>query len=103
MNTSSVMNQTVTNVSGATALVSASTSKTASIIQDSAQANAPEVIQTAQDLMTTSDLIAVISVIVLVLSFLWNVYSTRRRNNISMMNYKLEREKFEESKKNPHC
>lgn len=79
---------TVTNVSGATAIVSASTSKVVSM-------GSPETIDMMREVMTTADIIGVCSFVVLALSFLWNVYSTRRKNKIELMNYELEREKFE--------
>ena len=85
----------VTNLSGATAIVSVSTSKTASMIQDSVPPGLVEVIQRTQEVMTTADIVGVCSFVVLFLSFVWNVYSTRKKNQIEERNYMLEREKFE--------
>lgn len=98
MNTSNALTSVVTNVSGAIALGSAASSKTISIIQEHVPLN-EAVFNRTQDVMSTTDIIAIGSFIILMLSFGWNLWSTRRRNNIADKNYQLEREKFELLKK----
>lgn len=94
MSTPNTITSAVTNLSGATALASAASSKTVSVIQENVIMS-DAVFNRAQEVMTMTDKIAIGSFTVLVLSFAWNLYSTRRRNNIAERNYQLEREKFD--------
>lgn len=91
--------QSVTTVSGTAAIVSASTSKTAGYIQGVSPTDAVDVVQTTQSIVDVADVIGLCSFGVLLCSFVWNVYSGRKRTAIEQANVDLEREKFEYLKK----
>ena len=82
MNVANQISATTTQVSGAVTLVSASSSKTASLIAESSP-DVPRVMETASKVIINADTLALCSFVVMVLSFVWNIYSTRRRNNIA--------------------
>lgn len=93
--------QHVTNASGTVAIASTSTSLgVASVINSS-----PEITQslatTAQSVISTADLIGIFSVSILALSFLFNVYATKRRRILAEKQTSLD-ERFYTLRKAEH-
>lgn len=87
--------QTVINVSGTTSIASIASAKTAEMVVAGAPATSTQVIEAANTVMTNADTLALCSFAVLLFSTMWNVYSTRRRNNILERNHQLDREKHQ--------
>lgn len=78
MTVASNVTAVTTQVSGATVIGSALSSKTAEYVASSAPT--PEVMERATSVMITSDQLALASFIVMALSAVWNIYSGRRRD-----------------------
>lgn len=78
--TMNVANNVVTQVSGATVIGSALSSKTAEYVASSAPT--PEVMERATSVMVSSDQLALASFLVMLGSALWNIYSGRRRDKL---------------------
>lgn len=79
MNVSSQVSAATTQVSGAVAIASASSSKTASLIAESS----PEAVGATASVMFNAELIGLCSFVVMLLSFVWNVYSTKKRDKLN--------------------
>lgn len=78
MDTSNLVATPATYVSGATAITSTAVSKTAELAVSSSIS--PETAQTAAKVMITADNLALLSCIVMILTFLWNVYLGYRKD-----------------------
>lgn len=78
MNVASNVTSVTTQVSGATVIGSALSSKTAEYVASSAPT--PEVVERATSVMITSDQLALASFIIMAVSAIWNIYSGRRRD-----------------------
>lgn len=101
MNLSTVTPQHVTSASGTIAIASTSTSITTQRMLSDAPASAQELIQTAHEVISTADMIALASCLVLISSFAWNIYSSRKKQQMDEKFYilrqqelELEKEKF---------
>lgn len=92
MQITSVTNQTVTSASGTVAIASASTSKGVLIVTKDAPTS---VVQSAMEVVTIADIVAISSFVVLLLSSLWNVYSSRKMQQIESKNHELESRKLD--------
>lgn len=79
MNVSSQLSAATTQVSGAVAIASASSSKTASLIAESS----PEAAGATAGVIFNAELIGLCSFVVMLLSFVWNVYSTKKRDKLN--------------------
>lgn len=78
MNVANSVTAITTQVSGATVIGSALSSKTAEYVASSAPT--PEVAERATNIMVSSDQLALASFLVMLFSALWNIYSGRRRD-----------------------
>ncbi|AUS01905.1 TMhelix containing protein [Vibrio phage 2.044.O._10N.261.51.B8] len=70
----------VTQASGVVTIASASASRTAEFVASSAPT--PEVMETTARVMSTSEMLAIGSFVVMLLSAVWNWHSNRKRNQI---------------------
>lgn len=86
--------QHVTNASGTIALASTSTSIGAQKIVNEAPASAEHMLHTANSVITTADMIALGSVSIMLASFLWNVYSSKKNRQIDEKFYRLRQEEL---------
>ena len=97
MNVTSNLSAGATQASGVVTIASASASKTAEYVASSAPS--PEVIETTTKIMSMSELLAVASFVVMLLSAIWNWHSNRRRNQIIKENneytWKLKEKELE--------
>lgn len=78
MTVASNVTAVTTQVSGATVIGSALSSKTAEYVASSAPT--PEVMERATSVMITSDQLALASFVIMAISAIWNIYSGRRRD-----------------------
>lgn len=93
MDTSNLVATPVTYVSGATAITSAAVSKTAGLAESSSIS--PEAVQTVAKVIVTADTLAMASFAVMVLTFIWNVYISYRRDRREEKQRQWEREQRE--------
>ena len=92
MNLSAVTSQHITNASGTVAIASTSTSLGVTKVVNSAPyAENSGIIDTANAVITTADMIGIFSAVVLLASFAWNVYATRKR-----LKFKAEKAEFDQ-------
>lgn len=94
MNPSSVTAQHVTNASGTVAIASSSTSIGATSVMTGVAPD-PVLIQNVASMVSTADMIALCSCVVLALSFAYNVYSTRKRRIIDESEHELRAKEYE--------
>lgn len=87
--------QTVTNASGTIAVASSSTSIGAQKIISEAPANAEQLLHTANQVITTADIIALCSCTILLFSFIWTIYSSRKKRVIDEKYYILRKQEYE--------
>lgn len=103
MSPSHVTAQTVTNASGTIALASTSTNIGVTQVVNAAPVTGAEhLIHTAGAVLSLTEITGLCSAAVLILSFLWNIHSTRRklkqtdqRNAINEKFYQLRKEEHE--------
>ncbi len=97
MNVSSQVSAATTQVSGAVAIASASSSKTASLIAESSPDIQIDAVGATATVMFNAEVIGLCSFIVMLLSFVWNVYSTKKRDKLNadmrIKEYELEERK----------
>ena len=74
---------TTTQVSGAVAIGSASSSKIATSIVESAPSMPHSAIQTASNVIVSAEFIGLCSFAVMLLSFIYNVYATNKRDRFN--------------------
>ena len=80
MNLSSLTAQHLTTTSGTLAIASTSTSLgVKKVISSAPSSGAEKMISDASTVLNVTEIIGICSVTILVLSFIWNVYSTKRR------------------------
>jgi len=79
MNAVNQISGATTQVSGAVTIGSALSSRTAEYVASSADAT-PLVVENAAKVMISADQLAMASFVVMLMSAIWNVFSTRRRD-----------------------
>jgi hypothetical protein len=107
MNPTSATIQNVTNVSGTVAIASSSTSIGVAKVAASAPPEATYLIDQANSVITSADMIAICSTVVLLTSLVWNVYASKKKQNMDEKFYQLrqaelalERAKFQQETSN---
>ncbi len=109
MSLSVATTQHVTNASGTIAIASTSTSISVASVISEAPVDAHNLVDIANQVITTADVIGICAIIVLTLSFIHTVVVTRKRKlehavrvyqdqqfyNLRLKEYELEREKFQ--------
>ena len=90
MDISNIVTTPVTHVSGAITIGSVAVSKTAQLAESSL--TSPEIAETTTKIMVTADTLAVLSFIVMVLTFIWNVYLGYRKDRRDEKQRQWERE-----------
>lgn len=95
MTPSSVTTQHVTNASGTIAIASTSTSIGAQTIASKAPAGAEQLLHTADMVITTADMVGMFSASILFASFLWNIYSSKKKREIDERYYSLRKAEHE--------
>lgn len=93
MTPSSATIQHVTNASGTVAIASSSTSIGVTKVTEGVMTN-PTVIENINTVVSMADMIALCSLIVLVLSFLYNMYATRKRRKMDELSYDLRTKEY---------
>ena len=74
---------TTTQVSGAVAIGSASSSKIATSIVESAPTMPASAVETASNVIVSAEVIGLCSFVVMLLSFMYNVYATNKRDKFN--------------------
>jgi len=91
MNLHAVTTQTVTNASGTIAIASATTGMGVTKVVNAAPViGAEHLINTAGMVLSVAEITGICSAVILVLSFFWNVISTRRRLKIKVEQKELD-------------
>jgi len=93
MDISHAVSAPVTHVMGAITIGSAAVSKTAELATSSSPS--PETVEKAAKIIVTADTLAVISAIVMILTFIWNVYLGYRKDQREEQQRQWERESRE--------
>jgi hypothetical protein len=102
MNPINVTTQHVTNASGTIAIASTSTSLGVTrVISEAPIIGAEQLIDTANTILTTADVIGMFSGSILLMSFMWNVYATKRRMKMTMAKAIID-EKYYVLRKSEH-
>ena len=92
---SNINSHHITNATGTVAIASSSSSMGVAKIAESAPADATLLIQEAHQIITTADAIAIVSVVIMGISFVWKVYTDIKRKDIDERLYDLRKRELE--------
>lgn len=95
MTLSTAIPQNVTNVSGTIAIASTSTSIGVAKVADAAPEGADILVTTAQQVISFADQMALFSVVIMTLSFLYTIWATNKKNKIAQRQAELDEKLYQ--------